>query len=92
MNDIREGMSTVFPMGLVHYQQNLDCKPARYISALNSEDPGVLTVSTRLFDLPEEALAVAFNLVRSNIRSLKQNLPNSIARGQRECLARCNKK
>lgn len=58
INDISVGQVTFFPQGLIHYQQNLGCDRAEYISALNSEDPGVVTISTRTFTLPKEALQV----------------------------------
>ena len=34
------GQVAVFPLGYIHYEQNLACTPASFISALNSEDPG----------------------------------------------------
>ena len=79
----------VFPEGLIHYQQNLDCQPARYISALNSEDPGVLTVSNRLFTFPLEALTATFDLSPYIVQHIKRNLPENIAAGRKECLIRC---
>lgn len=58
VNDISQGDVTFFPESLIHYQQNLDCEPATYLSALNSEDPGVVTIMTRFFELPSEAIQV----------------------------------
>ena len=58
VNDINYGQITFFPEGLIHYQQNLGCEPVEFLSALNSEDPGVITISTRTFTLPSEALQV----------------------------------
>ena len=79
----------IFPKGLIHYQQNLDCKPVTYISSFNSEDPGVVTVSTRTFSLPNEALAVTFNVNTLDIDNIKNNLPASVAKGKIECLKKC---
>ncbi|CAM9966236.1 unnamed protein product, partial [Choristocarpus tenellus] len=59
VNDLNYGEVTFFPQGLIHYQQNLGCEPLRLIAALSSEDPGVVTVTTRFFELPEEALQVS---------------------------------
>ncbi len=40
VNQISTGASAIFPQGLVHYQQNLDCYDSTYIITYNSEDPG----------------------------------------------------
>lgn len=90
VNDISEGMATFFPEGLIHYQQNLDCEPAEYISALNSEDPGVVTISTQVFTLPDEALQATFNLNAEQVKILRAGIPAGPAKGRIECLKRCN--
>ena len=58
VNDLSQGDVAFFPQGLIHYQQNLDCKPATFLAALNSEDPGAVTITTRFFELPSEAIQV----------------------------------
>jgi hypothetical protein len=68
---------------------NLDCKTAKYISVLNNEDPGVLTISNRLFELPVEALSATFDLPMNEINAIKDRLPSTIAKGRQECLSRC---
>ena len=40
INNLTDGQVTIFPQGYIHFEQNLGCKPAKFISALNSEDPG----------------------------------------------------
>ena len=45
-------------MSLIHYQQNLGCEEAEFVVALNSDDPGSLTMSERTFSIPQEALEV----------------------------------
>ena len=60
VNDLYEGDVAFFPQGLIHYQQNLDCEPATFLAALNSEDPGVVTITTRFFELPSEAIQVSY--------------------------------
>ena len=79
----------ILPQGLIHYNQNLDCEPAKFLSALNNEDPGVLMVSTRTFELPIEALTVTFNMNPDEIRQIKDALPDTVAKGREECLKRC---
>jgi len=90
VNDIMPGQVVVVPQGLIHYAQNLDCKPAQFISAFNSEDPGVLTVSTRTFALPDEVLTVTFNQSPDEVEALRKGLPNTVAKGREECLRRCS--
>ena len=81
---------TLFPSGLIHYQQNLGCKPVQYISAFNSEDQGKYTVSTSIFSFPNEALTVTFNQNTNEIREIRDGLPNGIGNGREECLRRCS--
>ncbi|CAM9935250.1 unnamed protein product [Laminaria digitata] len=59
VNDLNQGDVAFFPQGLIHYQQNLGCDPATFLAALNSEDPGVVTITTRFFELPSEAIQVS---------------------------------
>jgi oxalate decarboxylase/phosphoglucose isomerase-like protein (cupin superfamily) len=89
INNLKSGQATVFPRGLIHFEQNLSCKRAKFISALNNEDPGVITVSKRTFELPDEALQTTFILSESEIESIKEKLPNSPAKGIEECIRRC---
>ena len=58
VNDLYQGDVTFFPQGLIHYQQNLGCEPATFLAALNNEDPGAVTITTRFFELPSEAIQV----------------------------------
>jgi oxalate decarboxylase/phosphoglucose isomerase-like protein (cupin superfamily) len=47
VNNINKGYVTLFPQGLVHFEQNLSCEPAIFLSALSHEDPGLFL--SRLF-------------------------------------------
>ena len=89
VNDISAGMTTFFPEGLIHYQQNLGCEPVEYVSALNSEDPGVLTISQRTLTLPDEALLATLNLTPGQLRRLRNGLPDGPAKGRLACRLRC---
>jgi hypothetical protein len=82
-------MTTFFPTGLIHYQMNLGCKTAKYLSAFNNDDPGVVAISLQSFMFPHQALASAFQLSESQIKSLKEALPENIAKGRDECLKLC---
>lgn len=81
--------STFFPTGLIHYQMNLGCKTAKYLSAFNSDDPGLVTISLQSFKFPHQALASEFQLSESQIESLKKGLPANVANGRDECLKLC---
>ena len=91
-NDIKTGQVVVFPQGLIHYQQNLGCTTAEYISALSSEDAGTVTLATRLFQLPEEGLAGTLGESDAGVMRLRDGLSalgENPLRGQEECLRRC---
>lgn len=88
-NEIREGETTVFPQGLMHYQQNLGCETANYISGLNHEDPGVVTISTAFFRFNNEALSSSLFTTSAETEYLRQGIPANPAMGIEECLQRC---
>ncbi len=58
-----------------HYE---GCEPAVYFSALGNEDPGVITIASRLFTLPEDALKSTFKLNSEQIDSINKTLPVSL--------------
>ncbi|KNC79056.1 hypothetical protein SARC_08543 [Sphaeroforma arctica JP610] len=89
MNDLEKDQVTFFPKGHLHYQQNMNCENAEFISILDNEDPGVLVVSSALLSLPDEALTATFNEDQALIAQLRLGLPEGPARARSECLARC---
>lgn len=89
LNNLTKGQVTVFPQGLIHFEQNLGCEEAVFLSAFSHEDPGVLTLSNRLFDLPIQALTSTFNQNGDVINAIKSNLGVNPAKGRGECLKRC---
>ena len=92
-NNLNQGETTIFPQGLIHYVQNMGCKNATFISAFNNEDPGVLTVLNRLFDIPLEALQSSFQISdQTLLQNIKNKLPPNPAAGVGECKARCGLK
>ena len=92
VNQISSGFTTFFPRGLIHFQQNLSCKNATYLSALNSEDPGVVTISLLTFMFPDQAISTAFNIDENQVNTLRGGLPKNPAPAfnQGECFKRCN--
>jgi len=89
VNDIGMGEATFFPEGLIHYQQNLSCETATYIAALNSEDPGVITVTTQFFRLPNEAIQGSLGQDEDKVQQLIDGLPAGPADGRRVCMEKC---
>lgn len=83
-NIMRQGHVTFFPQGLIHYQQNLGCETANYISALNHADPGVVTITTQFFRLPEEAIGSALNTTDLETMNLVADIPANPAEGREE--------
>lgn len=67
VNDLEQGDVMFYPQGLIHYQQNLGCEPVSYLGALNSEDPGIVSIMTQFFQLPSEALQVICVLIKPRI-------------------------
>ena len=89
VNDISEGMAAFFPQGLIHYQQNLSCKPIHLISSLNHEDPGILTITTQFFRLPEEAIEGSLGEGSDVVQQLIDGLPAAPGQGRKNCLIEC---
>jgi len=86
---------TAFPQGSIHWQQNLDCKPAVGIAGLNSEDPGASSIAQNFLintsgDIVDAALGFPKQIDANNFADFKKNIPVSLAKGVEECLIRCN--
>jgi quercetin dioxygenase-like cupin family protein len=89
-NNVTKGQMVVFPQGLVHFVQNLDCTNATFLSAFGNEDPGTLTlISANLFRINQQALMSTFNQSESVIDSIRLGLPIPPAAGMGECRKRC---
>ena len=89
VNILKAGDITIFPMGLIHFQQNYACEDVTFMTSLDNDDPGTMTIASHLFDLPTEAVASALNVNASQVTSLKKSLPKNPGIGREECLARC---
>jgi len=88
-NNLTKGMATVFPMGAIHFEMNLNCEPAMFVAAFNNEDPGVLTIANGYFGLPAEIAAAGLNLTVRTVSQLAAFLPENPALGILECRMRC---
>eukprot|EP00903_Cladosiphon_okamuranus_P019872 g18265.t1 len=89
VNDLYQGDVMFFPQGLIHYQQNLGCEPATFLAALNNEDPGAVTITTRFFELPSEAIQASLKFVDTDLAALLKALPEVPAATRRQCLKVC---
>jgi len=86
LNNLEQGEATFFPQGYIHYQQNFGCETATYLSALNSEDPGVITVANNLVRIPSESLKATLGI--DDVVGI--SIPAGPAPGRDpECLQRC---
>ncbi|KAI5079469.1 hypothetical protein GOP47_0004948 [Adiantum capillus-veneris] len=68
------GDVTIFPRGLLHFELNVGKITALYISALNSQNPGVLTAAGALLNIPTRALATSLNSTIQEVQELEQNM------------------
>lgn len=91
MNELRPNQVAVFPQGAIHFEQNLNCVPARFVAAFNNEDPGVLTIANSFFgSLPATIVGPSLGgLNISTINDIRTNLVPNPSLGIAECRRRC---
>ena len=94
INNLGSSDASFIPKGLIHFEMNLGCKPAKYLSIHNTKYPGVVTISSRGFNLPIEVLQATYYLSEEQIESIQKYLPSIPAAGVTnfgfdECLAHC---
>ncbi|XP_050371247.1 putative germin-like protein 2-2 [Argentina anserina] len=72
---LNKGDVFVFPVGLVHYQQNVGDGTAVSLSSLSSQNPGVITIANSVFganpSISDDVLAKAFQVDKSIISDLQ---------------------
>lgn len=89
-NEVPALSATVFPQGAIHFEANLGCEPAVFIAAFNDEDPGVLQIAQRFFGLPANVVGASLGgLGVQEVAHLASLIPDNIALGVDECLAKC---
>ena len=90
-NVVDVGKVSLFPQGLIHFQQNLGCEEAILLSALNAENPGVLTISPQLALFPRGPIATHFGLSVGRANTLFNGVTRNPAPlgGTQECIDRC---
>ena len=89
-NKISKGMLTLFPEGLIHFQQNLGCEPVLMASGFSNKDPGVIQVALNSFKFPIEVIAGSYGMTEEYVEQIKaKGIPFTPVQGQHECLRRC---
>ncbi|CAE6436994.1 unnamed protein product [Rhizoctonia solani] len=90
-NKIEVGQATIFPMGSVHFQQNLGCDPAIFVAGFANEDPGTLQVAQGFFQQlpPDTVSATLGELGVEEVQDISKKIPANIAFGVAECVQRC---
>jgi len=90
-NVVNAGDTTFFPQGLIHYQHNFGCETVQFISALNSVDPGVVTVANNMARIPAVSLQSSLGLSDNEFATLTDHdLPAGPAPGlDQQCMQRC---
>ena len=72
---LQKGDAFVFPVGLVHFQCNVGYGKAISISALSSQNPGVITIANAVFGskpaIEYDVLAKAFQVDNSIVNQLQ---------------------
>ncbi|KAM3748912.1 hypothetical protein ACB098_05G143900 [Castanea mollissima] len=72
---LQKGDAFVFPVGLIHFQQNVGQGKAISISALSSQNPGIITVANAVFgskpSIADDILSKAFQVDKSVIDHLQ---------------------
>ncbi|GAQ81309.1 cupin superfamily protein [Klebsormidium nitens] len=82
LNVMNPGDVTLFPQGLMHFQQEIGNAPAVLVSAFNNENPGVVPIPATTFQFPPEIIAVAFGQTSVNsVNAFFANLPANLAQG-----------
>ncbi|CAK9311426.1 unnamed protein product [Citrullus colocynthis] len=75
---IKKGEVFVFPVGLLHFQQNNKDKPASAIVAFNSQLPGILSVAPALFSsspaIDDAVLLTAFQIGTDEVGEIKSRI------------------
>jgi len=87
-NIVPVGSATLFPKGSMHFQQNLGCETAIFVSSFDFLDPGALQIAQNLFSLDKGVVNATLGDIGVNIFD-HLDLPANIVLGAQSCLDRC---
>ncbi|CAK9143416.1 unnamed protein product [Ilex paraguariensis] len=72
---LQKGDVFVFPMGLVHFQQNVDSGNTVVVAFLNSQNPGVVSIADAVFGshppIDDDILAKAFQVDKTIVEDFR---------------------
>jgi len=89
-NTVSPGQAVVFPQGSIHFEMNTGCEPMLFVAALNSDDPGVSSISQEYFGLPPDVVAASLgNATADQVAQIESQIVDNVALGTDECLQRC---
>ncbi|XP_059065430.1 uncharacterized protein LOC131857213 isoform X1 [Cryptomeria japonica] len=71
---LHPGDVTIFSRGTLHFELNVGTEETNYISALNSQNPGVVTSSMPILKLPLKSVATAFNITQQAVKKLDSTI------------------
>jgi len=90
-NTLKPFQMTPFYQGSVHTQFNPNCEPATFIASFNAEDFGAGQVLDETFSLDNNIVTAAFGqaIDGNQVDQFSDKIPTTIAKGVKECLAKC---
>jgi len=87
-NNVSLGMATIFPMGSIHFQQNLACEPTVFVASFDKTDPGTSQIAQNFFALDKPIVEATLGEMGLSILD-HLALPTNFILGAQECLDRC---
>jgi len=87
-NNVSLGSATIFPVGSVHFQQNMACEPTIFIACFDNVDPGTSSIANDLLALNREVVDATLGSIGVNVLN-NINLPDNFILGAQDCLDRC---
>lgn len=81
-NTLHPGGLAVFPKGLIHGQRCVARRGCEAVAVLGNGDPGTVTVSARLCDAPDEAVASALGVSEEAAARVCAKISGNPAAGQ----------
>ena len=60
VNQVNTETTAVVPQGVVHFQQNDNCAPAKFLSTLDNKDPGTAILLEQMLRFPQNVVRGTF--------------------------------
>lgn len=89
-NTLYAGQAAVFPAGAIHWEANLECDAVTFVAAFNHEDPGVLQVAQKFYEIDPAILSATLGgVTEASITQMAAGIPDNVANGIKACRVRC---